>query len=173
MVRCRSVRVACLAGCVVLVAGLAAGVWQTFGRPQPPEPSPPTPPPQRTTAELLVGTWRYVKSMTDERELPTFLESLAEYTADGRFFTRVKTPTGLVWQDGAYRLDGDVIRVEVTAPADLRRSFDLRVLDISEARLVYAEVGFEDKEVTERERVPDDPARTRRRPANVGQGPIS
>ena len=158
MVRRRYVRAACLAGCVILVAGLAAGVWQAFGRPHPPEPPTPAPPPQRTTAELLVGTWRWVR-LSDLVGPPSFSEMTFEYTRDGRVIIRI-------WyhaagesepQTGTYRLDGDVLHMDITHPPKKVRSSSTRIVKLDDKVFVNTDADTTGRFIAEYERVVESP----------------
>ena len=154
MVRRRRIVMVCLVACAVLVAGLAAGVWQTFGRPQPPEPSPPTPPPQRTTAELLVGTWRFVK-VSDAVGPRSYSEATFEYTRDGRVVIRLwyHTIGPAEPQTGTYRLDGDVLHVDIAHPPDKVPSQSPRIIKLDDKVFVNTDADTTGRFIAEYERV--------------------
>ena len=154
MVRRRSVRVAGLAGCVLLAAGLAAGVWQAFGRgrtPEPPAPAPPPPP--RTTAELLVGTWRWVK-LSDLVGPPPWTEKTFEYTGDGRVIIRYWFDVGPAEpQIGTYRLDGDILHLHITHQPDKVRRQSTRIVKLDDKVFVNTDADTTGRFIAEYERV--------------------
>lgn len=105
----RSLWLGSLLGVVVALAGGAA-VWfaLTRQRPQPP-PEPPTPAGPKTTAELLVGTWKQIRH--NHPGLPVTYTTTIEYTRSNRF--RVWTynpPAKPLVTGGTYRVEGDTIR---------------------------------------------------------------
>ena len=152
--RRRFVFAACLAGSALLATGLAAGLWQTFGRGRTPEPPAPTPAPPRTTAELLVGTWRWVR-LSDLAEPPPWSEKTFEYTRDGRVIMRYwfHAAGEAEPQTGTYRLDGDVLHLDITSPPDKVRKQSTRILKVDDRVLVDTDADTTGRFIAEYERV--------------------
>lgn len=91
---------------LVLIVGLAGGLWGRFGRP------PVAVPPEPTVEELLVGRWWYVERFAD---LPA--EGEFNYRADGTVRIEVWfNGEGPMPQEGIYRIEGNRIYHKVHNP---------------------------------------------------------
>jgi len=101
-------------------------------------PQAPAPRVKRTTQELLVGTWKMVKS--SQMKVGPSIDRRIEFTADGKFFLRWHDP-GLEFQkkDASYQVTGQVIRLTYEGDADGPRAvFDTTIEAITEDELRIA-----------------------------------
>src|SRR5262245_23147359 len=84
---------------------------------------PEAPPPRmkKTTAELLVGTWKRV-AQQNLPALPPDWDLTIEYTKDGRVVMMAKVPMGEVppLQTGTFRLDGKTLERAMDPPSEPR-----------------------------------------------------
>ena len=117
---------------VILVA-LFAVSWS------PADELPKAPPPhaKKTTAELLVGTWKVVKM--DGKETPKDWIDEDTFFADGKWRTRFIEPVQPeVMRFGTYKLDGNTIRLDIQANGEFAaRKTVITILSLTEDRLVF------------------------------------
>ncbi|MBX9628355.1 MAG: hypothetical protein K2X82_31440 [Gemmataceae bacterium] len=128
---------------LLLVAGVTGVVSAR------PTDEPPKEPPKKTTAELLIGTWRQVKEGKHELPAEGPLGVFLEFADRGKLTIRIMDGRNRPPIVGRYRLDGNHLRLSAEKTFDqdaIERTLLIRTL--TEAELVYeTEKGKEDEEV--------------------------
>jgi len=91
---------------------------------------------KKTTAELLIGTWKRVAQQNLPQISPEW-DITVEYAVDGKVFIRAKDPdSGLPpLQTGTYRLEGNVIKKIMDPPAKPRDRV-VTIESVSEDKLI-------------------------------------
>jgi uncharacterized protein (TIGR03066 family) len=121
---------------LITCGGLFALSWFLFvHKPAPEQPDEP-PPKEKTTAELLVGTWELVR--VDSEIVSPQSTIVAKFSRDGRF-TFQATGEGVPHQPrtGTYELDGHTIRFNADADADgSGKRWDVVIELLTETELV-------------------------------------
>jgi uncharacterized protein (TIGR03066 family) len=114
-----------------IIVALFAASWSPAGD----FPQAPPPHAKKTTAELLVGTWKVLKE--DSRETPKDWTYEFTFTADGKFNVRLinpKRPPQVKF--GTYKLTGNVIRCDIEADGNnAARKVDITIDSITEDTL--------------------------------------
>jgi len=98
-------------------------------------------PAKKTTAELLIGTWRLEEKFLDGRVMEKYptksLNHTLEFAADGKLTDREYTRVGTTsLRTGKYRLDGQVVHLVLEAMADKKaREWSMTIGSITDDRM--------------------------------------
>jgi len=141
-----------------VVGGLAGtgGAWFVL-RPKDNKPPPVEVP--KTTAELLVGKWKFVKSNTNQ---PAELRAPIEFTRNGAVLVGIENVAkGTSETRGRYRLVGNTLWIFLEPPAEQGLGgLPVTIESVTEDRLVaIAWAGEHERHSYEYERVSGDAAR--------------
>ena len=118
------------------------------------KPQAPPPHEKKTTAEVLVGSWKVVS--TGGSKVSDDYMAVTEYSRDGTMVRRVeKSRNGVIPppRKGTYRLEGKTLHFTTEATTESRaQSWSVEIHSISDAKLIL--VAGEDNQETEYVRVP-------------------
>jgi uncharacterized protein (TIGR03066 family) len=109
-------------------------------------PQAPEPRAKKTTAELLVGTWKMIK--LQDVDVNPQLDIQIEFNRDGKFIVQIIEPkNGIQMSKGSYTLKGKTLRRTSVSGADQpERSWDVTIEVITNDELIIVAGSMQDLE---------------------------